>query len=250
MSVEAQAIIDQAKQVHNQSANGRLVTKATRFMTHRERTERQAELERVEETLSPANVAASVLSQDGRAQLARYRSHLKHDLQQNSPPADVSGETKDAIARETDVLASKIREGMLTQEEMRRNPSGAIGRHMRWERTHKADILAWKNLRRALEPDNDDPDLANIERLRPSAVVPGAAPTFMADAQIPGVFAMSSQAKANWPLGDPKVETPLSQAERRELEELRAAKEARVQRGRALAAKTKEAREAKADPSR
>ena len=32
----------------------------------------------------------------------------------------------------------------------------------------------------------------------------------MADAQIPGVFAMSPQAKANWPLGAPTIQTATS----------------------------------------
>jgi len=65
--------------------------------------------------------------------------------------------------------------------------------------------------------------------LRPRAVMPGNAATFEANAGMPGNFAMSAQAKANWPESMPEfgtVNSPLKQAEDREKAELKAQLEA------------------------
>ena len=56
--------------------------------------------------------------------------------------------------------------------------------------------------------------MANLEPFRPT-ISPTGISTFMGDAQIPGHFAMSPQAKANWPLPEP-VTTPVAQAHARE----------------------------------
>lgn len=267
MNTEAQNYLEKARSVKNVSSPTGIVKKATRYLTHAEREAKENELRNVDEVLSPANTAASSISQEGRAKMAQYRNFLRRDLAESAPPTDISGAARDELVREERELAEKIRAGMLTHEEMRRNPPGAVGRHMRWEAANKDNILAWKNLRRLNNPDDTDEDLANIEMLRPSLGVAGAS-SFMADAQIPGVFAMTPLAKERWPLGEPKIDTPLAQAERRELEELRermAALEAQVkaepkkerstmsdekrqaarERGLALAAKAKAAREAK-----
>jgi hypothetical protein len=113
---------------------------------------------------------------------------------------------------------------MLTQEEMRRNPAGAVDQFQRREGSPaiKRAILAWRRGRRALEPENTEPNFTSVEPYRRS-LMPRGVSTFMADAQIPGSFAMSPQAKDNWPLGDPPT-TALAQAQAREAREL-AAKE-------------------------
>ena len=54
-------------------------------------------------------------------------------------------------------------------------------------------------------------------RFRPELIhATGGVGTFMPGAQIPGNFAMTPLAKENWPLGEPKVDTPLKQAQKRE----------------------------------
>lgn len=135
----------------------------------------------------------------------------------------VQGEHKDTIAKlATEVMETVIRPALVPREDMRRNPAGAVGQFMRIEnaRPTKQAIQQWKRAQLVLEPGNEDPDLANVERFRPERIHDtGGAATFMPGAQIPGNFAMTPQAKANWPLGEPHVETPLKQAQKREMSE-------------------------------
>ena len=56
-----------------------------------------------------------------------------------------------------------------------------------------------------------------MEMLRPSGITPDMATSMMLDSTIPGHSAMTPLAKANWPLGEPKVDTPLKVAERSEM---------------------------------
>ena len=131
----------------------------------------------------------------------------------------LTGDKKDKVARLVKALEQEI--VLLPREEMRRNPAGSVGRFLKHENSkeNQQKIQQWKRAQLALEQGNPDPDLANAERLRPEIHHPGQAATFMANAQIPGQFAMSTQAKENWPLGEPKVETPLKQAVKREQSE-------------------------------
>lgn len=126
---------------------------------------------------------------------------IDRQLEDQSPLPYVTPDTRDALHNRVEQLNAEIREGMLSREEMRRNPPGAVDRHIRWERANKNKILERKNLLRQLEPDSDARDLANIEMIRPETAMPNGTATFMADAQIPGIFGMSPQAKANWPQG-------------------------------------------------
>jgi hypothetical protein len=83
---------------------------------------------------------------------------------------------------------------MPTHEEMRKNPAGMVGKHMRWEKTHKKAILEWKNAQQMLEPDSNDPDLSNFERLRPS----GEMDRFRGDAQINGLMSFGNIPQEFW----------------------------------------------------
>lgn len=71
-------------------------------------------------------------------------------------------------------LREKITQGMPTQSEMRRNPAGAVDKHMAWEKRNKTDILVWKNIRRRLHASGvsdhglqDENDVSNLEKFRP-----------------------------------------------------------------------------------
>jgi len=132
---------------------------------------------------------------------------------------------------------------MLPRSTMRRNPAGAVDAFRRGEgsKATKHKIGTWKRAMRAIDPYNTDRDYTNIERFRAEGSNADGTSTFMGDAQIPGKFAMTPAAKANWPLGEPTVTTPLAQA--REAEsgkkrkplspEARAAAVARLAAGRA-----------------
>ncbi len=58
--------------------------------------------------------------------------------------------------------------GMLSQEEMRTNPPGAVDKHLNWEKANKQNIAKWKNLMLRMNVGTEDQDLCNIERLRPT----------------------------------------------------------------------------------
>ena len=162
---------------------------------------------------------AYVSGVDRGAAAKRHRDVNKLIEAQVAKP--VHGAKKDEVARLSDeVMENVIRPALIPREEMRRNPAGAVGRFMKQENSKPIQdaINHWKRAQLALEPESEDPDLANVERFRPELMQPGVS-TFMAGAQIPGHFAQTPQAKANWPLGDPTVDTPLKQAQQAEKKE-------------------------------
>ena len=220
MQAEAQEYLKKARTVQNVAdKRGRLVQKAIRYLTCRERLAREEEMAHIKGTLDQPAWALKDLSAEGRANLTKRRNFLEDDLTENGPPTDIDGQTKDLLNFRIKELEEQIRDRMPTVEVMRRNPPGAVDMHRRWETSNKGKILEWKNLKRLLEPANDEKDFTNIELLRPSGLSPETAASFMMRAQIPGNFAMTPLAKANWPLGDPKVDTALKQAERQEVAE-------------------------------
>ena len=114
-----------------------------------------------------------------------------------------------------EIIETVIKPGMLPRSHMRRNPAGALGHFQRVENS-KPFKRAQRMVKRALwalDPDNTDPDHTNLEKYRAEGAGEATA-SFMPGAQIPGSFAMSPQAKANWPLGEPTDDTVLKQAKR------------------------------------
>jgi hypothetical protein len=84
------------------------------------------------------------------------------------------------VKREAE-LRDQISLGMLSQEEMRKCPPGAVDRHREWEQRNKTKILEWQNIQRRLNADNDSRESASIEMFRPKgstmnmdgAMIPG-----------------------------------------------------------------------------
>ena len=216
-SIETEHVMERLRQDRNVTDNrGRLLAKQTRFLTSKERTVRNDELHFINGVLNqPAWVNKGTTGETIKT-LTKRRNHLEDDLRDNAPPEIESG-TRDALYKYQKDLEEKIAEGMPTQEVMRRNPVGAVDMHTAWERGNKQRIKTWKNVCRLIEPDNDQKDYTNVERLRKSGLTPDMAASYMMTGQIPGNFAMTSLAKANWPLGEPKVDTPLKTAERIEV---------------------------------
>jgi hypothetical protein len=256
VQAEAEKVLREVSQVKNVTdSRGRLVTKAKRYLKNHERRSRQDELDHIGQVLDKSNWAQATMTAEGRQLLAKRRRALEDQLEDGTPP-QVSGETKDVLSKRLQELNETMRIGMPTVEEMRRNPAGAVDKHRRWEAANKVRKLERDNVLHLLNPDDDSKDLTNIEMIRPSGLIPGGASTFMADAQIPGHFAMTPLAKENWPLGEAKVDNPLAQAARRELDEqeyenylrlkaleedLNAKKERERERGRKLGAAQKAA---------
>lgn len=89
--------------------------------------------------------------------------HLGKALHDGQAPR-LTGNKKDSLAKEANDLASQIKEGMPTREEMNhpaRNP-GAIHKHMNWDKRNAEKIARFKHIQRSLNPDAP----INVESLR------------------------------------------------------------------------------------
>jgi hypothetical protein len=105
---------------------------------------------------------------------------LNKQLENQTPVSFKDTEIDSKVKREKE-LREKLLVGMPSQEEMRKAPPGAIGKHMAWEKRNKKNLQEWKETRLRLEPDSMDPDIANFERFRPTR-----SSLNMDNAQIPG----------------------------------------------------------------
>ena len=103
-----------------------------------------------------------------RRKVMQRKRHLERDLETQKPP-DLSGVELDVLNKEQKNLAESISSEMPTRDMMMRNPSGAVGYNIGFEKKHKKDILLWKRNQVLLNRGSEDPDIANAERLRPDA---------------------------------------------------------------------------------
>lgn len=136
--------------------------------------------------------------QDKGAVRSRIRT-LEQQYEQQAPRPVSDGRVKDAMAKEAQSLLEQITPGMLSQEEMRKNPPGSVDKHLRWERANKSKIVRWKKLQCMLNADQSDAgswdrDAANLERYRPQ----GAQDRFRADAQISGKMTYGGVPEEKW----------------------------------------------------
>ncbi len=105
---------------------------------------------------------------------------LNHQLDTQTPKPYKSDEIDSKVKREKEIR-EELLIGMPSQEEMRKAPPGAIGKHMSWEKSQKAKLMEWKEIQLRLNPLSDDPDISNFERFRPVT-----SSLSMDNAQIPG----------------------------------------------------------------
>ena len=84
-------------------------------------------------------------------------------------PVPYSGDDADKAVKREAYLRDKILDGMPSQEEMRKSPAGAVGKHMAWEKRVKPMMNEWKAIRLRLNAGTSDPDVANFERFRPTS---------------------------------------------------------------------------------
>ena len=223
-SAETEKVLQQVTKVtHTFDEFGDLKEPAVHIFSKEEKEDREKELGSIEEQLGQPGWVNSRLTSERRGELRDRQRDLQKQLARYAPRDDLSGETKDALYKLELELAEKIKEGMLSSEEMRRNRGDSVDRHMVWDKATKPAQLMWKNVRRMLHPGSDAPNVSNIEILRPSMLRRDGTATFMGDAKIPGNFAMTTIAKENWPENMPEygtADSPMKQAERRENEEL------------------------------
>ena len=193
MDNEKEKVLTEVKQTRNvRDKKGKLVTKAKRYLTKAEREEREQQVTRMKAQLRQPTWVNDALGGNSPQTLAKGIRAMEDDLEENSPPV-LSGPTRDALLVRQRELREKIKDGMLTHEEMRRNPPGAVDRHRKWEAQNTDRILEYKNVCRALEPDSDAKDLASVEVFRPSRPF-----QYNSNAQIAGHMAYSDVPAENW----------------------------------------------------
>lgn len=124
-----------------------------------------------------------------RGNLLNHLKRIDRQLEQQAPP-DLTPEERDQKVRECQHIEERLVPMMPSDEEMRKNPPGVVGRHMRFEKAAKERseqfpegmLARWKDNQLAINKGSDDPDVANFERMRPR-VNPV---TSLLGAQIPG----------------------------------------------------------------
>jgi hypothetical protein len=82
-------------------------------------------------------------------------------------PKAFQGWEIDAAVKEEKALREKMLDGMPSHEEMRKNPPGAVDKHMAWEKKNKPLLERWKNIKLRLNVGNPAEDIANFEMYRP-----------------------------------------------------------------------------------
>ena len=193
METEKDKVLIEVKQVRNvRDKKGKVVQKAKRYLTKAEREDREQQVNRMKAQLRQPTWVNDALGGNSPQTLAKGIRSLEDDLEENSPPK-LESTTRDALAMRQRELREKIKEGMLTHEEMRRNPPGAVDRHRKWEKQNTDRILEYKNVCRALEPDSDAKDLASLEVFRPSRPF-----SYNSNSQISGHVAYSDVPQENW----------------------------------------------------
>ena len=193
METEKTKVLDDLKQTRNvRDKKGKLAQKAKRILTKNERDDRETQVARMKGQLRQPTWVNDALGGNAPQQLSKTIRSIEDDLEENSPP-QVDAPTRDALVMRQRELREKIKEGMLTHEEMRRNPPGAVDRHRKWEKQNTDRILEYKNIWRTLEPESDAKDLASIEVFRPSRPM-----VYNSNSQIAGHFAYSDVPQENW----------------------------------------------------
>ncbi len=109
---------------------------------------------------------------------------LERMLRELTPQPFEGRELDQAVKQEAALREEIVGNGMPTHQEMRKNPPGAVHKHMTWENRNRKKLGMWKYLRRRLFAGSGDPDAANLERYRPKGGASGE--LAMDGAQIPG----------------------------------------------------------------
>lgn len=160
------------------------------YLRSGQRAEFKDEIRKLEVVLEDP-IARKAITDIGR--VTRRLAALRRDLKTQSP-VPLTASQRDKIAKLNRLCQAAFTDCMPTDEQMRRKPPGAVDHHRAWDETNKRAVLFWKASQLLLHPESTDIDLCNVERFRPSP----ATRNLHVDAQLPGVFALSPQAKANY----------------------------------------------------
>ncbi len=92
---------------------------------------------------------------------------LEKTLAEYAPKEFEGVELDAAVKREKELRTEISGDGMPTAQEMRKNPPGAVHKHLQFEQRNKPKLNEWRYLRRRLFAKSEDPDAGNFEPYRP-----------------------------------------------------------------------------------
>lgn len=133
---------------------------------------------------------------------------IEKSLNEDAPVAYVGPDLDKALKRAAE-LKALIQADMCTQAEMRRNPPGALDKHIAFETKHEDNILEYKNIQKrllaagALPSGMSERSAANIEMFRPAG---GSGELNMDNAQIPVTRTISLGANRSSTLNERELE--------------------------------------------
>jgi len=129
------------------------------------RTDQIEEMEGERETLQRKLQSPHI---EDKGAVAEQLRRMDKQLETQRPRPYASHEIDAAVRREEE-LRTKWTAGMLSMEEMRKSPPGAVDRHRAWEKRNKPAIAEWQNIQRRMNAGSEDRESASIERFRPAA---------------------------------------------------------------------------------
>jgi len=135
------------------------------YLRPREREELQQDIGNAEAELNEADPAFRV---DDRNQVNARRGRLQHQLDAGKAP-ELTPLQRDAKVKEARELGDYLSGKMLSRDEMMKNPPGTVGKNIKYHRETKDAQLRWKALQLELNPESQDPDIANLEQIRPES---------------------------------------------------------------------------------
>lgn len=133
------------------------------------------------------------MSDEGRASAAQALRRTEQQIAAQQCP-EVGPEERDRIHKRVQALEERLKDGLLSPEEMRRNPNGAVVHNVAYEKRNKHLITRWRNGLRALNKGRAPHEveaLCNLDRLRPRTSTMS-----MLDCQIPQVRTFSEPSAA------------------------------------------------------
>jgi len=128
-----------------------------------QRKQAEEELEGLEKAIKAPSVPGFPDDKTGIITQARKTKEM---LARGAPPL-ASPQRRDELLKRIKTLEGEIRNGMPTRMHMERKVHGVVDQNRVWGITNTHKISEWKDAWRELEPENLDPDLSNIERIRP-----------------------------------------------------------------------------------
>lgn len=138
---------------------------AKNYLRPREIEECKADLRAVQAAPAAAQQFGKTISHQS---LRESKQAIEKRLEQ--APPDLTSDQRDKVSKRVKELESKIQEGMLSHEEMRRGPPGAVEQNVAWTKANRDNIRNWKNGILALMKGASQPDVQkaiDIRRLRP-----------------------------------------------------------------------------------